>query len=112
MRLKSEIWVAAFLRRCQTQGFYGAVIRRGAAEAGAVFIIVNHLNGTCDLLGPPPGPAYDESGERRFAKEFKNAVTMLEIESLLQRKRKTDPDLWEVEIEDRQGLAGLLPEII
>jgi hypothetical protein len=112
MRLKSEVWVAALLRRCQAQGHYGAVVRRGAAEAGAVFIIVNHLDGTCDLLGPPPGPAYDDSGERRFAKEFINPVSLQEIEKHLHRKRKSDPDLWEVEIEDRKGLAGLTVEIM
>ena len=37
MRLKSSIWVAAYLRRCQTEGVFGAVRRRGAEEAGAVF---------------------------------------------------------------------------
>jgi hypothetical protein len=25
MRLKSAIWVAAYLRRCQTEGIFGAV---------------------------------------------------------------------------------------
>jgi hypothetical protein len=35
MRLKSSIWVAAYLRRCQTEGVFGAVRRRGAEEAGA-----------------------------------------------------------------------------
>ncbi len=112
MRLKSEIWVAALLRRCQVQSLYGAVIRKGAAEAGAIYVIINHLNGTCDLLSPAPGPAYDEAGERRFTKEFSNPVTMSEIDSVLQRRRKFDSDIWEVEIEDRVGLAGLEPEIL
>ncbi len=38
MRLKSSIWVAAYLRRCQTEGVFGAIRRRGAEEAGAVLI--------------------------------------------------------------------------
>src|ERR1700710_1208875 len=38
MRLKSSIWVAAYLRRCQTEGVFGAVRRRGAEEAGAGFV--------------------------------------------------------------------------
>ncbi|MEP6838647.1 MAG: DUF1491 family protein, partial [Bradyrhizobium sp.] len=29
MRLKSSIWVAAYLRRCQTEGIFGAVRKRG-----------------------------------------------------------------------------------
>ena len=67
MRLKSEIWVSAFLRRWQAEGCYGAVIRKGAAEAGAVYVIVNHLDGTLHLFGPAPGPGQDEQGDRRSA---------------------------------------------
>lgn len=110
MRLKSEIWVHAVLRRCQAQGQYGAVLRKGAAEAGAVFVWINHLNGTYDLLGPPPGPAFDEVGERRFILEFKQPSSLQEVETLMQRRRKSDPDLWEIEIEDRTGYAGLAIE--
>ena len=40
MRLKSSIWVAAYLRRCQNEGIFGAVRKRGAEEAGAVFVKV------------------------------------------------------------------------
>ena len=112
MRLKSDIWVAALLRRCQSQGLYGAIILKGAGEAGAVYVIINHLNGTCDLLQPAPGPAYDEEGERRFVKASTTAITLHEAYSILQRHRKFDADIWEVEIEDREGLAGLTPEII
>ncbi|MGL4592631.1 MAG: DUF1491 family protein, partial [Aestuariivirga sp.] len=39
-RLKTAIWVSGLLRRCQAQGLFGAVIRKGAEEAGAVFVIV------------------------------------------------------------------------
>ena len=52
MRLKSGIWVSAFLRRCMVEGLYGAVIRKGAEEAGAVYVIVNHLDGTQHFFGP------------------------------------------------------------
>ena len=38
MRLKSGIWVAAYVRRCCVEGCFAAVRRRGADEAGAVFI--------------------------------------------------------------------------
>jgi hypothetical protein len=109
-RLKSEIWVAALLRRCQTEGHYGAVIHKGSAEAGAVYVYINHLDGTYDLLGPPPGPAHDESGERRFVTEFSSPCDWATASALVARRRKSDSDLWAVEIEDRHGLAGLLRE--
>ncbi len=41
MRLKSGIWVAAYLRRCNIEGAFAAVRRHGAEEAGAVFIKIN-----------------------------------------------------------------------
>jgi hypothetical protein len=35
MRLKTGIWVAAYLRRCNVEGVFAAVRRHGAEEAGA-----------------------------------------------------------------------------
>jgi hypothetical protein len=108
MRLKSAIWVSAFLRRHQVEGRYGAVIRKGAEEAGAVYVIVNHLDGTMHVFGPAPGPAYDDKGERRFALELGGPVDAASVDSLLARRRAADPDIWVVEIEDRVGNAGLV----
>ena len=49
MRLKTGIWVAAYLRRCQIEGAAAVLRRRGAEEAGAIFIKVSRLDGTADL---------------------------------------------------------------
>jgi hypothetical protein len=106
MRLKSEMWVHAFLRRGFAEGRYGAVLRKGAPEAGAVYVAVNRLDGTITLLGPPPGPAVDEEGERRFAEVIPKITTMEELGKFTERMARIDPDFWIVEIEDRQGNAG------
>jgi hypothetical protein len=111
-RLKSEIWVAALLRRCQVEGKYGAVIHKGAAEAGTIFVYINHLDGTYHLLSPPPGAAHSESGDRRFVLEFENPTDWEKASAIVSRRRKFDPDLWAIEIEDRTGFAGLSPEKI
>ena len=110
MRLKSNIWVAALLRRWAVQGHFGAVIHHGADEAGAVYVYINHLNGTYDLLSPPPGPAYDEQGERRFIKEFASPVDWAKVSAIVARRRNSDPDLWAIEIEDKNGLGGIVVE--
>ncbi len=68
MRLKSGIWVAAYLRRCNVEGAFAAVRRRGAEEAGAVFIKVSRLDGTATLYGPAAQSTFDEAqpAERNF----------------------------------------------
>ena len=38
MRLKSEIWVKAYLRRCTVNGAMAVVVRHGDDDAGAIFI--------------------------------------------------------------------------
>lgn len=107
MRLKSAIWVSAFLRRAMVEGLFGAVVRKGAEEAGAVYVIVNHLDGTCHLFGPSPGASHDEEGERRWVIEITPPQTPEDAMALLERRIRFDPDIWIVEVEDRKGTAGL-----
>ena len=89
------------------EGIFGAVVKKGAEEAGAVHVIVNHLDGTCHLLGPAPGEAHDEMGERRWFIELAPPGTPAEAAAILDRRLRFDPDLWIVEVEDRKGMAGL-----
>jgi hypothetical protein len=105
MRLKSSIWVAAYLRRCQTEGIFGAVRRRGAEEAGAVFVKVAHLDGNAMLYGPAPQTVYDESRptERLFMPASPQPVPEQTVEERLAKEIKFDPDTWIVETEDRAG---------
>src|ERR1700681_1894533 len=69
MRLKSALWVAAYLRRCQVEGLSAVVRRRGAEEAGAIFVRIDRLDGTSDLFGPAPQSAFDAAlpGDRAFS---------------------------------------------
>lgn len=105
MRLKSSIWVAAYLRRCQSEGVFGAVRRRGAEEAGAVFIKLALLDGQAMLFAPAPQSNYDEARplERAFVASPPQRVAEQEIEQLLAREIDFDPDVWIVEIEDKAG---------
>jgi hypothetical protein len=105
MRLKSAIWVAAYLRRCQTEGIFGAVRRRGAEEAGAVFVKVALLDGNAMLYGPAPQTAYDDSRpvERVFSPGSPQPVPEAVVEERLTREIRFDPDVWIVEIEDKAG---------
>ena|ERR1035437_5780746 len=103
MRLKSSIWVAAYLRRCQTEGVFGAVRRRGAEEAGAVFVKVALLDGTAMLYVPAPQTVYDDSRpiERIFTPTSPQPEAS--VEERLVKEIRFDPDAWIVETEDKAG---------
>jgi hypothetical protein len=104
-RLKSSIWVAGYLRRCQGAGMFGAVRRRGAEEAGAVFVKIALMDGTALLFVPAPQTAYDDSHplERAFIQSPPKAVDEAAVEARLAKEIGFDPDVWIVEIEDREG---------
>lgn len=111
MRLKSAIWVAALLRRCTVEGAFAAVRRRGAEEAGAIYVKVSRLDGTATLYGPAPQTAFDDArpADRAFVAVLGGGqpVSDGDVEAKLAREIKFDPDVWIVEIEDRAGRAFL-----
>ena len=88
-------------------GIFGALVRKGAEEAGAVHVIVNHLDGTCHLFGPAPGASHDETGERLWIEEVAPPGSPADAMAILERRIRSDPDIWIVEVEDRSGTAGL-----
>lgn len=102
-RLRSDFFVSAYLRRCGVEGVDAVLRRRGSAEAGAVFVKIDHRDGTASLFGPAPQSLLDEgSGERRFA-PVAEGITPLEVEERMAREIKFDPDLWLVEIDAPPG---------
>ena len=106
MRLKTALWVAAYLRRCQVEGAFAVVRRRGAEEAGAVFVRISRLNGTSDLFGPAPQSAFEagRGADRTFMPSLTDQPAPdAAVEAYLTREVKFDPDVWIVEVEDAAG---------
>ena len=106
MRLKTALWVAAYLRRCHVEGVFAVVRRRGAEEAGAVFVRISKLDGTSDLFGPAPQSAFDAApgAARAFTPSLATqSASDTDVEAYLARQIKFDPDVWIVEVEDREG---------
>jgi hypothetical protein len=105
MRLKSSIWVSAYLRRCQSAGVFGAVRRRGAEEAGAVFVKVALMDGTAQLYIPAPQTVYDDSRpiDRFFVPVSPQPMPEAEVDERLVKELRFDPDAWIVETEDKEG---------
>ncbi|WP_291844114.1 DUF1491 family protein [Maricaulis sp.] len=95
--LKSKFWVDALIRRAEL-GFASAyVIRRGDEDAGAVLVKV--------VSGPTLAhlyvPSRDDQGERMWTCRRETVET--ELDAWCRKRVDQDPDLWLIEIEDRQG---------
>ena len=106
LRLRSDFWVAALRRRAEAEGAYVSIARRGAAEAGAVFVVVDRLDGSFDLYGPAPQYVFTEErpAERLFVL-IAGAATEEAVSTRMESETRFDPDLWRIDIEDRSGRA-------
>ncbi len=101
MRLKSEIFVSALIRRVFSAGEFAAIERKGADAAGAIFIRQRLRNGLENLYGPAPQSFSDDEevrAERRFELRLRQAGAG-EADALLEKERRFDSDLWVVELE-------------
>jgi hypothetical protein len=100
MRVTSDLWVSALLRRVQSAGGFGAVLRRGAVEAGAIFIVSRSRLGGVTLYAPAPQIAYEEGRpeERRFS-ELLGPTDDETVDARIDREVRFDPDLWVIEVE-------------
>lgn len=105
MRLKSKIYVQALIRRAETQGAAAFVLRSGAEDAGAVFLKINHLDGNCDVLGPAQKLGAEGEIERIWTRPLGEFPSEEQMAEYFARQLKFDPDIWVVEIEDREGRA-------
>ncbi len=104
MRLRADFWVSAYLRRCDIEGIAAVRRRRGAAEAGAVYVKLDCLDGRVALYGPAPQTEVAREGERAFMRLHKDEwIEPPDAESRLAREIKFDTDIWIVDIEDRDG---------
>jgi hypothetical protein len=111
MRLRADIWVAAYIRRCEIEGAFAVLRRRGAAEAGAIFVKLDRLDGRVALFAPAPQSELAEAErgvERLWRRAHKEEwIEPAEVERRLAREVNFDPDLWIIEVEDRNGLPRL-----
>jgi hypothetical protein len=105
-RIKSGIYASALIRRCEAAGVQAFLVRRGAEDAGAIFIKVNRLDGTCYVLSPAQRSMLGgEEGGRAWTRALGESTDEARARDYLARQLKFDPDIWIIEIEDREGRA-------
>ena len=99
--LPTYIWVDALVRRAGMTGAGAYIVSKGDKERGDVLVKVSTLNGEAALFAPSPLMAETQTFD--WLPEPGRFVPDMEVEELIQRRRRYDPDLWVVEIEDREG---------
>ncbi|MCO5063134.1 MAG: DUF1491 family protein [Rhizobiaceae bacterium] len=106
MRITSDLWVSAVVRRVFATGGFAAVLRRGATEAGAIFVVTRDRMGGAALYGPAPQASYDSGRpqDRRFQLLMQEGADR--IEDRLAREERFDPDLWVIELETGDKEVG------
>ena len=103
---RSDLWVAAFVRRHNDLGNLCVVSRRGDPIAGQIFLEIDHLNGTASLLTPAPAAFREDSEDRLFQRRF-DRVEPARISERIALEQNYDPDLWVVSLEMRGGEPGV-----
>jgi len=107
-RLKSGIFVRALIRRAEIAGAQAYVVRKGAEEAGAVYLKLARLDGTCTVLNQ----IVAGEGERVWTRPLGEACDDARAQAYLDKQIKFDPDIWIVEIEDREGRAFVDEKVV
>jgi hypothetical protein len=97
-RLASGVWVSAYLTRLRLADIPAYVTAKGDPTAGAVVVKVALLDGSAR--------AYERrsdlmTGARAWI--VLAEAPEAEVDALVSRTRARDPDLWVIELEDRQG---------
>jgi hypothetical protein len=97
-RLTSDVWVSAYLTRLRLVEIPVFVTRKGDATAGSVLVKLNTLDGNAkafqrqfDLM----------SGAREWVVLAEGPEE--DVDASLNKQASFDPDLWVLEVEDKQG---------
>ena len=98
MRLTADIWVSAYLTRLRLIEIPAFIVKRGDNTAGAVLVKLNTLDGAAccyqrsfDLM----------TGDRKWMVLAEGEEAS--VDASITKQRSFDPDLWVIEVEDRQG---------
>ena len=97
-RLTADMWVSAYRKRLDLLGITAFITAKGDATAGAVLIKLATLDGqaqafhrTFDLM----------TGDRVWDTLAQGDEA--DVDQAINRQKSFDPDLWVIEVEDRDG---------
>jgi hypothetical protein len=97
--LSSDLWVGALVRRAEIGGAFATVVRKGDARAGTVIV---KAYSTSERRARLFTEAFGPDGDRLWIQPVASEIES-ELDAYIERQARYDPDIWVVEIEDREG---------
>jgi hypothetical protein len=98
LKLTADIWVSAYLTRLRLSEIPAFVVQRGDSTAGAVLIKLNTLDGKSSCYQR----SFDlMTGERKWMVLVDGDEA--DVDASIVKQRGFDPDLWVIEVEDKQA---------
>lgn len=97
-RLTADFWVRAYLARLQAAHIPAYILARGDATAGAVLVKLATLDGQARLFQRSFNLM---TGARAWVVLAEGAEA--DVDAAITRQQRSDPDLWVIEIESREG---------
>lgn len=107
VRLKSAVYVQALIRHCEAAGAAAYLVRHGSEEAGAILVKINRLDGSCFVLSQAR-----RGEEAVWVKPLGDSSDEMRASEYFVRQLRIDPDIWIVEIEDRQGRSFVTEPVV
>jgi hypothetical protein len=97
-KLNARFWIDAYLARLRIFDIPAFVVAHGDDTGGAVLVKLATLDGQAVLFQR----SFDlMTGDRRWVELSSGAER--DVDEAVTRQRGFDPDLWVIEVEDRQG---------
>jgi len=105
-RVTAEFWIKAHIRQCMAEAIPATVVRRGDSTAGAVLVKRNCFEDGCTVFSAMS----TLEGGRLWRRATGDApVSEADADAYIERQVGYDPDIWVLEVEDREG-RHQLPE--
>ena len=97
-RLRSKIWVQAYLKRLELQTIPAYVIAHGDDHSGAILVKISKMDGFSELHQK----TFDLQNNRNVWVKILEDPDV-DIDIFLEKQKANDPDLWIVEVESANG---------
>lgn len=96
-RITTELWISAYRKRLQLLEIPAFITKKGDETAGAVLVKMNTLDSNAQLFQR----SYDLDGNRVWSILSEGDEKSVQEAAL--RQQSFDPDIWVIEVEDKDG---------